>query len=164
MKEKKEKKVRTDFSRISRRTDSMGVRFDKVSFERIKKDHYLVTGQQVVDFLMKWYEDAVYPNPVLERAAARISEKEASEQSRPKDLASQIKTKGRNVPRETTVANLAADPALGGIEMANEWVKREKRIEELEKELKDIPSGLTPLAKKNYIFDRTKELKSLKGE
>ncbi len=56
--------------KIAKRTAPKSVRFEAVSYDRMLKAEGLSTAQQVVDFLMKWYDQNKFPivvNPVLER-------------------------------------------------------------------------------------------------
>ena len=91
---------RTDYSKEKKRTEPTGVRFDKSFLEKTRKDTGLKSNQSIVDYLVKFYEQQVYPivlNPVMERnAAIGITEKQINDQCRPKDIRSSMASPTKN--------------------------------------------------------------------
>lgn len=81
------KPKRTDFSRISKKTKSGGVRFTRDLFERVKKEHNLKTAQQVLILYERYWEQGNYPmfgNPVMQRQITPVSEGSVVKINQPK--------------------------------------------------------------------------------
>jgi hypothetical protein len=152
---------RTDFSRVKKKTDSKSVRFNAFLFEKVKNKYGVKTGQQVLDLYEKSFEQLFFPfpgNPAIER--------NQPDNMPSISLPAEYKTNFKvGIVKKEPARKPIEDPTKEGLDMAKGWVDREKRIAQLEDEIKKgPPNDFSALAKKNYLFDRNKELNQLKNE
>lgn len=139
--------------KISKKTNSVGVRFNKEVLEMVKKDRELKTPQAVLSFFEEWYKQTYHPiagNPVMERN----SPAEAPVAS---NLADRKPSKGK--------AALATDPEDNAQkeESQPEGDGIKKLIERLEAEIAHPPKFNTSYGLKNYKLERQKLISELKN-
>jgi hypothetical protein len=170
----------------TKKSSPTGVRFDLKLMESVKKDQGLATAQQVLTFYEDYYRQVKYPiqiNPVMERnSPVTVTLPKVGMAGREITVVNRNPTTSISVEHKIKAANKPGgdvrdqgflivknpeDAEALNLHPRNADFEENvaKRIEQLEKELKDgPPKDASTLAKKAYIFDRKKELESLKNQ
>ena len=147
-----------------KKKNPVGVRMDQKMTEKIKKDFNLTSDQQVVNFLFKLYEQTFCPIPIptLERQNPIIDRDHGKKSTKPV------------VPAEKTgiPASAASSPEkkthplpVPSSSMESYSEEDAARIAELQAEIeKGAPKEFTAIGKKNYFYDRNKEINEIKAK